>query len=236
MSSSKPFRFKKFEVHQDKCAFKIGTDSVILGSWTQPVEGNILDVGTGSGVLALMMAQKTSKSKITAIDIDLEQINQAKQNFKISPWQKRLRAVHADFKHLEPTTKFDLIITNPPYFAEGMKKKDTRLKNARHQDSLNIEQLISKSAEILKENGKLSLIIPHSIAGKCLSEALGNSLYLTERMSIHSKSNSLPIRDCLTFIKSNSPQKAEFTQLTIYEKGKLTPQFIELTKDYYFGF
>jgi tRNA1Val (adenine37-N6)-methyltransferase len=234
-NESHPFKFKQFSVYQDRCAFKVGTDSVILGSWLQNINGNVLDVGTGTGVLSLMLAQK-SNSNITAIDIDEEQVNQANQNFVQSPWSNRLKAFCKDFNDFDSNQKFDHIVSNPPYFEKGIKNTDQRLSNARHQNTLNVEQLIKKSAELLNFKGKLSVIIPHDIACRFLSEGLGNSLYLTQRLSIYSKNEGNSVRECLTFEKNTLPQKATFTQLFIYDGGKLSEEFKTLTKDYYLDF
>src|SRR5437016_1645971 len=134
--SDTTFHFRQFTVHQDKCAMKVGTDSVLLGSWVNAADStDILDIGTGSGIIALMLAQK-SFAQIDAIDVDENACNQAKENFKISPWFDRLHVIHQSFQDYSKSTskKYNLIVSNPPYFHHASKPSEESRLNARHGD------------------------------------------------------------------------------------------------------
>ena len=131
------FRFKQFTVYHDRCAMKVGTDGVLLGAWTNLSQSRrILDIGTGTGLIALMMAQRVPEVPITAIDIDAEAVNQANENFSASPWNNRLEAVLQDVCTYTEKNSFDTIVSNPPYFINSLKCPDNQRTTARHTDTL----------------------------------------------------------------------------------------------------
>ena len=164
--SNSYFRFKQFTVKQDRCAMKVSTDSVLLGAWV-PLHDckQILDVGTGSGIIALSLAQRNQNAIITGIEIDKEAAFQALSNFRDSPWKDRLKLIHGDFCIHEFPNNFDLIISNPPYFINSFQSPDTKRNIARHNYSnFNYELLFSKSSKLLRDcNGRLAIIIPTSV-------------------------------------------------------------------------
>ncbi len=162
---NQPFKFKHFSVDQDKCAMKIGTDSVLLGAWAS-LENNpdsILDIGAGTGILALMTAQRSEAEQIDAIEIDDASYEQCVENFESSPWSDRLFCYHASLleysEEIEDT--YDLIISNPPYYLENFKSKNQQRDLARFQDALPFDHLIKSSAKLLSDKGTFSIIIPH---------------------------------------------------------------------------
>ena len=153
------FRFKKFNIKQVKSAMKVGTDGVLLGSWAysnQPKE--ILDVGCGTGLIALMLAQRNLKSTITAIEIDEIASKEAQFNINNCPWKRRISIINSSFQDFTTKIKFDLIVSNPPFFPSN-KSKDRRT-IARHANSLSFKELIQNSVELLAETGILAVIIP----------------------------------------------------------------------------
>lgn len=157
----KPFRFKKFTVEHDKSAMKIGVDGVLLGMWAN-VEGasHILDVGCGCGVIALICAQRNVSCDILAVDIDRNAAEEAKGNFSNSPWNGRLTSRCMNFNELDESTKYDLIISNPPYFNSGVDSLSSARTLARHQGELSPQSLLSKGIRLLSREGRIAMIIP----------------------------------------------------------------------------
>src|SRR5690606_24578169 len=154
----KPFHFQKFVINQNQYVFRVGTDGVLLGSLASVENSkNILEVGTGTGLISLMVAQRNSAAKILALDINIEAVHLAEENFKNSPFEKQLTAKHMDFNRFEGAEKFDLIISNPPYFEGNSSEKDIF---ARQQTALTFTDLIKNAAAHLSDNGVVSVIIP----------------------------------------------------------------------------
>src|SRR4051812_37120730 len=160
--SDSTFRFRQFTVHQDKCAMKVGTDAVLLGSWIRPgLSRYILDIGTGTGLLALMIAQK-SFAGIDAIDIDQGAFFQATENVRISPWYSRIYIYHQSFQNFSKTTtkQYDLVVTNPPYFHDASKPSIESRIHARHDDQLTFLELANGVKKVISPEGKFYLILP----------------------------------------------------------------------------
>ena len=156
------FAFKQFIVKQDRCAMKVGTDAVLLGAWVLPNGSkHILDIGTGTGVIALMLAQKT-QAHIDAIDIDEEAFLQAKQNALDSKFARQITVTQTSLQHYSNATaqKYNLIVTNPPYFEQSLKSSDEQRSHARHADVLPFEELLDGVLKLLDEKGKFCLILP----------------------------------------------------------------------------
>lgn len=159
---SSAFRFKQFSVDHQKSSMKVGVDAVLLGSWAKSFGDRILDVGTGCGIIALMMAQRNPKAHITAIDIDDQSIEEATHNFEHSPWADRLIAQLADFNKFFPKHGlFDLIISNPPFFHSGINDLSSARLRARHEGDLNLSSLLDRSHSLLKAGGRMALIFPY---------------------------------------------------------------------------
>lgn len=155
------FQFQQFRVHQDRCAMKISTDAVLLGALAETVSSaTILDVGTGTGVISLMLAQRFQETRITAVELDEDAAEQAAENFRESPFSTRLRVVKLRFQDFSEDQRFDLIVSNPPYFPDHLKSKDTKRNQALHTDALSFEELLEKAVKLLKKNGQLWVILP----------------------------------------------------------------------------
>ena len=158
------FTFKQFQVNQDRCAMKIGTDGVLLGAWTPLINNpfNILDIGAGTGILSLMLAQRSNAEQIDAIEIDEDAYEQCVENFEASPWGDKLFCFHAGLDEFvdEPEDEYDLIISNPPFYTDDYKSDNTSRDLARFEDALPFEELIEAAALLLSDNGIFSVIIP----------------------------------------------------------------------------
>lgn len=159
----KPFRFKQFDVYQSRSAMRVGTDGVLLGAWANvEAEKHILDVGCGTGVIALICAQKNSNALIEAIEMDEGSAEDAKLNFEISQWSNRLKVYRGDFLKISTGEKFDHIISNPPYFTQSLRAANPIRSTARHDDALPAEAFMEKCKSVLLPEGKVSLIFPTS--------------------------------------------------------------------------
>ncbi|MGC4023205.1 MAG: methyltransferase, partial [Cyclobacteriaceae bacterium] len=159
---SEPFRFKQFSVNNDKCAMKVGTDAVLLGAWMDLDNAqSILEIGTGSGVIALMVAQRTpADAHIDAIEIEEQDATQAKENVKNSPWPSKIGIHQAAFQDFENKTKYDLIFSNPPYFNKSLLPPSSERSRVRHTNTLSYEELIVHSLRLINTKGKLAVILP----------------------------------------------------------------------------
>ncbi|MGL5771864.1 MAG: tRNA1(Val) (adenine(37)-N6)-methyltransferase [Bacteroidales bacterium] len=232
------FEFKQFKVFHGQCAMKVGTDAVLLGSWakTTAADKSILDIGTGSGIISLMLAQRAQSAHIDAIDIDDSAYLQAKANFESSPWSERLQAYRIDFTQYMDNTqldrKYDLIVSNPPYFTNGILAPCNKRSTARHINSLNYQQLFKGVVHFLNKNGRFALILPYDAEKEI--ETLANSfdLYLRRKCFVYPKPDGVIKRLMWEF----SPEEGDIHEehLTIeMSRHVYTPEYIALTKDYY---
>ena len=226
------FSFKQFTVYHDLCAMKVGTDGVLLGAWANCENcGNILDIGTGSGLIALMLAQR-SHAEIDAIDIDESAYKQAFGNFENSGFEKRLKAYHADFFQFKPAYSYDLIVSNPPYFVDSLQSPDEQRTGARHTNNLFFSRMIEKSYQILSSKGKLSLILPYESLSTISNIAEKNQFYLSRKTIVRSMENHPPKRVLLEFSKeTNSSEEQDI----FIEKSRhvYSDAYIRLTRDFY---
>jgi tRNA1Val (adenine37-N6)-methyltransferase len=228
------FKFKHFEVNQSNSAMKIGTDSMVFGSLID-VEGksNALDIGTGTGVLSLMTAQRNPSLKITAIEIEADAFDEAKINFENSSFQPQLTAFHVDFLDFSPDSKFDLIFSNPPYFENASKSSSQQKNLARHDDSLPLNVLFEKVAVHLTENGLFWVILPNLTFDTYSEFASKIGLHLFKQIEIFGKENQL-VRKIGAFSKIN--KSIDHSRLIIRKNdGNYTDEYKELTIDYHFN-
>ena len=221
------FKFKQFVINQSDCAMKVGTDGVLLGAWVNlPTEGTVLDVGTGTGLLSLMITQRSNLLKIDAVEIDEVAVNQAQQNVNQSPWKERINVICADFFDMNIEKKYDLIICNPPFYKNSPKSSAINRDMARSQICFDIKEFISKSASLLTENGKLAFIVPSSLELLIYSYLDENNL-LKRRICKVQPIPSKPVHRLLleaTFGK----REMEFESLIIEEFGR--HQYSEMYK------
>ncbi|HFK5505853.1 tRNA1(Val) (adenine(37)-N6)-methyltransferase [Elizabethkingia anophelis] len=225
----KPFVFKQFEILQDKEVFRVGTDGVVLGALCNG-EGAVraLEVGCGTGLISLMLAQRFSSAVFDALDINTKAVEIAGQNFSNSPFANRLNVVEINYNDFESVEKYDLIVSNPPYF-ESDSSKDLI---ARHQVLLSFQQLIYKSARLISDTGILSVIIPCDDAGNFITIAEYNNLYLIRKIDIYGIKGGKLKRNILEFSRKLSELVLEELVLE-KEKRIYSDEYRELTKDFH---
>lgn len=234
--AEKSFQFKEFSVIQDKCAMKVGTDGVLLGAWAKidPEVESILDIGTGSGLIALQMAQRSDAELIDALEIETNAFEQAVENFENSDWSNRLFCYHASLQEFreEIDEKYDLIISNPPYFNDSFKAlKEDRTK-ARHTDSLNFHELLSASAILLAQKGSCAFIIPYKEEENFIQIARNNGLYPSRITRVRGHSKSALKRSLLQL--GSKDIRPIINELTIeLERHVYTGPYIDIVKDFY---
>ena len=230
------FTFKQFTVNQERCAMKIGTDGVLLGAWA-PLINNpnaILDIGAGTGILSLMLAQRSTAEQIDAIEIDEDAYEQCVENFETSPWGDRLFCFHAGLDEFvdDPEDKYDLIISNPPFYAEDFKTDDSQRDMARFQDAMPFEELIEAAALLLSDNGIFSVIIPFKQEAKFVSMCKELDLFPLQITRVKGTPTSDIKRSLLAFTRIE--QTPLIDELTIeISRHQYTPEYIALTKDFY---
>jgi tRNA1Val (adenine37-N6)-methyltransferase len=228
------FKFKQFTIHQDKTAMKIGTDSILFGSWLETNSSckSILDIGTGTGLLTLMMAQKNENVKITALEIDEDAYSQAQGNIANSKWGDRIDLVHTNANLWCSDKKYDLLLSNPPYFSNSLNSSQTTRNEARHQVSFKIEDLLSLWGKFGSENSELACVLPNNQAELLIGLALKEFYFLKKQTLVRSNKKSKVIRQLLLFSKEKTPTIK--SELSIYTLDRqYTKVYIELTKDFY---
>ena len=231
------FTFKKFSVKQDQCAMKIGTDGVLLGAWI-PLNNNpftILDIGTGTGIIALMLAQRSAAQQIDALEIDEKAYEQAVDNFENSPWSDRLFCFHAELAEfvVEPEEKYDLIVSNPPFYTEDYKTNDQKRDLARFVDALPFAELLEAATLLLSENGIFAVIIPFKEEQNFLKLAKQNNLFPIKVTRVKGTPTSEIKRSLLAFTQNSIPNFPIDELIIETSRHQYTPEYLTLTKDFY---
>ncbi len=231
------FHFKEFSVLQDKAAMKIGTDAVLLGAWC-PVNNNpfsVLDIGAGTGILSLMLAQRTNAQQIDSLEIDDEAYQQCVENFENSKWNDRLFCYHAGLDEFieEPEDTYDIIISNPPFYSENYKTQNSQRDLARFKDALPFEDLVKAADLLLSENGIFAVIIPYKEEEKFINLCAKAELYPIKITRVKGTPTSEIKRSLLAFtrLKLSILQVEELIIET--SRHNYTNQYINLTKDFY---
>ncbi len=233
---SKPFRFKEFTIRQDRTAMKVGTDGVLLGAWTS-IERNpfsILDIGTGTGLIALQLAQRSNAEVIDALEIDDDAYEQAVDNFENSPWSDRLFCYHAGLDEFvaEIEDKYDLIVSNPPFYTENYKTDNTQRDTARFTDALPFEELLAGVAHLLEPTGTFHTIIPFKEYDHFVHLAEAHYLFPYETCHVKGNPTAAFKRSLLSFsFEKRDNHVAELTIETA--RHQFTDAYISLTKDFY---
>lgn len=231
------FQFKQFSISQDRCAMKVGTDGVLLGSWA-PVSNNpfsVLDIGAGTGIIALMIAQRSGAEQIDALEIDEDAYEQAVENFENSPWGDRLFCFHAGLDEFieEPEDEYDLIVSNPPFYAENYKTDNEQRDLARFQDAMPFEELIEAADLLLSENGIFAVILPFREEENFIALAKESELYPMKITHVKGTPTSEIKRSLLAFSR-NEVSEIEIDELVIeIDRHVYTAEYIDLTKDFY---
>lgn len=234
--SGKPFHFKEFSIQQDQCAMKVGTDGVLLGAWVKVADDteSILDIGTGTGLIALQMAQRTGAETIDALEIENKAFEQAVENFENSPWADRLYCYHTSLQEFEEEIEeqYDLIVSNPPYFNDTFKELDQERALARHTHHLSYNDLLSATNQLLSLDGSCAFIIPFKEESDFILLASSENLFPLRitRVKGHEQSD---IKRSLVQL-SRQPNKVIPDELIIETSRHVyTDEYIALVKDFY---
>lgn len=233
MAREKVFRFKQFSVLNDKTAMKVGTDGVLLGAWCDVYNTKrVLDVGTGSGVISLMIAQRNNNAVVLGIDIDNDSVCEARINFNNSPWRNRLSAQVADYNEFSAGYTFDLIVSNPPFFTNGVLPPDSSRKQARHNTSLTFTQLISHSAELLTPTGILAFIAPAESIDEIRRAVVIEKLHIRRLAHVIPVEGASPKRIMIEI--SHVDVATVFDTIIIQLANReYSPEYVNLTRDFY---
>lgn len=241
------FRFKSFEVSHSRSSMKIGVDAVLIGAWAGKAKeepewlfkgSKILDVGTGCGVISLILAQRFPDSKILGIDIDKNSIEESSENFANSPWSSRIESRLISFPDeiLGKGEKFDLIVSNPPYFQSGVNNPSTPREKARHQASLSVFSLIENSRLLLSKHGRLSIIFPFEFKDE-VKEFASKKLLFPKRICLVRDNDKRPYKRVLMELTEEDGKNPVYQEeLTLFSRGVPTEEYIRLCHDYYLKF
>jgi tRNA1Val (adenine37-N6)-methyltransferase len=226
------FSFKQFTVRHDRCAMKVGTDGVLLGAWTD-VTGvrRLLDVGTGTGLIALMLAQRNAVAQIDAIDIDGDAVAQARENVLASPWSERIRVMEGDVCLYEGRAAYDLIVSNPPYF-NALKCPDAQRHAARHTDSLSFRGLTAAASRLLTAEGRLAVVIPTDAVKDFLAAAAEADLFPIRRLQVATKPGALAKRTLMELARRVRAHEAD-TLVLEDAPGVRSAGYKALTAEFY---
>ena len=224
------FQFRRFTVRQGRCAMKVGTDGTLLGAWARGGE-TVLDIGTGTGLVALMMAQRFPESHVMGIEIDHEAVEQAVENAAASPFASRVSIVEADAKSFDDAP-FAAIVCNPPYFVDSLECPDEQRTLARHTSALTYGELMLAAWRLLADNGELSLVIPFDCKHRLEQEAALVGFFKVRECAVKTTPKKQPRRYLLAFRKH--PYDLEMSEGIIEtQPGIRSPWYQELTKDFY---
>jgi tRNA1Val (adenine37-N6)-methyltransferase len=230
------FKFKQFIIKQNLCAMKVGTDGVLIGAWSKIPNGNVLDVGSGSGLISLMIAQRNADCLIDAIDIEETAYLQTQENVHESNYSERINVYHIAIQLFETTKKYDLIISNPPFFNNAYKSTDLAKNTARHTDELPFTDFIDKVKELLAKEGILSLILPVQESLFFTDIALKNNLYLNRKCWVKPNYEKESKRVLLEFSFAEGELITETLVVETEKRHHYTEEYRNLTQDFYLKF
>ena len=229
-----PFQFKKFSVNHDRCSNKVGTDAVLLGSWVDIHQvRTILDVGTGSGVIALMLAQRTDGDvHIDAIELEKEEASQAKENVLRSPWPNKISVVEKSIQAFNPDIKYDLMVSNPPFFTNSLLPPSVHRVRTRHTEQLTHHELIDHAIRLINPSGTLAVILPVAEGNNFKQLIFKKGWQVKRQLAFYSRKEKPQERWLFEFgIHPNPPQEEK---LVLHKTGNLkSNDYIKLTEDFY---
>lgn len=236
--SLKPFYFKQFALEQDQCAMKIGTDGVLLGAWAEVSDvAKILDIGTGTGLIAIMLAQREAKAMIDGIELDEKACQQAAENMKNSPWDDRLLAIASSIQAYAKSTHttYDLIVSNPPFFVAGSGtiSGDEKRNHARHNTHLSTADLLESVATLLSAKGKFCVVLPLLEGLAFRDAALTYGFYCSRMLEIKPRPNKAVNRLLLQIERVEKKMKLESLSIRVLDTNEYSEAYIALTKDFY---
>jgi tRNA1Val (adenine37-N6)-methyltransferase len=231
------FNFKQFTINQEGSAFKVGTDGVLLGAYAN-LEGaeSVLDVGAGTGLISLMIAQRCN-ARITALEPDYESCLQTIENAQNSPWSDRITVRNTRLQEFDNEgCKFDLIVSNPPYFKDSLRNPDPKKSAARHNDTLSTGELLTGVTKFMKDNGHLQIIMPYVEGNIFIAEAARYGLYCNSILKIKPLPSAEIRRLILRFSRVYMKPSESFLTIEHGNRHEFTDEYIELTKAFYLKF
>lgn len=230
------FQFQQFRIDQDRCAMKISTDAILLGALANAEKPNqILDIGTGTGVIALMLAQRFAEAKVTAVELDSDAASQAQENISQSPFASRMNLCQGRIQDFSPGEKFDLIVSNPPYFPDHLKSSDSKRNQALHTDSLSFEELIDRVLALLNPDGKFWLILPPRQMEDFADLAKKSDLKDFRRISVRDRADKSIFRVVAAFSKVEKSSDAQ--ELILKDSsGNYTSAYKNLLSGFLLGY
>tara|TARA_B100001094_G_scaffold329320_1_gene391780 strand:+ start:640 stop:1362 length:723 start_codon:yes stop_codon:yes gene_type:complete len=229
-----PFQFKKFSITQNNAAMKIGTDGILLGAWTKTSNyKNGLDIGTGTGVISLMLCQRIIEIQMDSIENSTGALKDAAINIKNSCWKNRINLINENFQNFIPKKKYDLIISNPPFFSKSLRPENSERLKARHQEDLNFEDILKFSQKYLETNGSLNLILPYNQKDKVYHLSRKYGLFIIRNCLVSPKPDKKPHRILMEFSFNKIEIQNEY--LTIEENGRhqYSEDYKKLTREFY---
>ena len=226
------FQFKYFSIMQDRCGMKVGADGVLLGAWAAGGR-RLLDIGTGTGLVALMMAQRFPHAEIDAIDIDSDACQQATENVASSPFSGRVQVHHCSLQEFECSLPYDAIVSNPPFFVDSLKNPDTKRSLARHTDTLPFADLFAAAKRLLADDGYLSIVIPTEVFSRVEEEAYYKGFTLLRKCSVKTVVRKEPKRLLLTFSRHRQGALEEAVEVLQSPDGGRSAWYAQLTAEFY---
>ena len=243
------FTFKQFEIQQDRCAMKVGTDGVLLGAWAEGGQ-RILDIGSGTGLISLMMAQRFPEAQVWGIDIDPDACMQARENVAASPFADRVGIACCALQNLSEEhlvrgseelmemkegerNLFDAIVSNPPFFVNGLKNPDSKRAMARHSDSLPFPVLMKGVRQWLSDEGVFSAIVPADVLESFVSEAYCSGLSLVRQCGVKTVERKQPKRYLVAFSKRRTGMLDKCTEIMTDSEGNRSEWYAKITEEFY---
>lgn len=226
------FRFKQFEIEQDRCAMKVGTDGVLLGAWAQG-GCRILDIGSGTGLISLMMAQRFPEAEVVGIDMDADACGQARENVMASPFRDRVEIECCRLQDFGAAGVFDAIVSNPPFFVDSLKNPDSKRTMARHTDSLPFRDLFAGVKRLLSYEGVFSAIVPAEVVEQFVAESCMLGFYLIRKCCVKTVERKQPKRFMLSFAKHRISPYEEHVETMMDSQGNRSEWYRKITEEFY---
>lgn len=226
------FRFKQFEIEQDRCAMKVGTDGVLLGAWAQG-GCRILDIGSGTGLISLMMAQRFPEAEVVGIDMDADACGQARENVMASPFRDRVEIECCRLQDFGAAGVFDAIVSNPPFFVDSLKNPDSKRTMARHTDSLPFRDLFAGVKRLLSYEGVFSAIVPAEVVEQFVAESCMLGFYLIRKCGVKTVERKQPKRFMLSFAKHRISPYEEHVETMMDSQGNRSEWYRKITEEFY---
>ncbi|WAC09643.1 tRNA1(Val) (adenine(37)-N6)-methyltransferase [Dyadobacter pollutisoli] len=240
MARNSHFKFKQFTVQQDQCAMKVCTDACVLGAWADVKDADhILDIGAGTGLLSLMVAQRNSYGIIDAVEIDAEAFYQAGENVEKSPFHDRIKLFHSAVQEFESDHRYDVIVTNPPFFQSDLLSPIDKKNIAHHAKSLDFEEILESIVRLLTPEGKFNILFPVDEGNRFREKAEKTGWFLSRKLTLFHHEGKKAFRQLMTFQREKVLQNLEVNEVMyIYETDGVTyhQAFKELLKDFYLIF